>query len=285
MVSCSSTSPASTVPAQPTLMDRIAAAEARLTSVENVANQASTKATNAESSVKNIPDIASLKSDISQLKSDLASLKTQISTPNPDIVSIKTQLADLTTKVTDLSVKLNAHLVASPTPTSNDTNSEADTTVTNEKISVTIKDLGSMIPTGSANFDSEDTIKLSITNSNTTSISSLRLYIYMTPDSNVSKSLIDVPLALGGDISCVNISSSPDEFIFKTGKITVSASKTKTFYLTPTITLLPKAYYRYVNPDLVYSDNSSAPNKINTAYLSDDINFDETVEIIDYNVD
>jgi hypothetical protein len=279
--SCSSPSaPSTPVAPQATLMDRIAAAEARLTSVENVANNANTKAASSISQ----SDLSSLKSDISQLKTDIATLKTQVG--SSDIASLKTQVSDLNTKVADLNTKLTAHLVVAPTPTSTSgSGTGANATVKDDLVTITIKDLGTLITAGNPSFDSDGTIKLSVTNLNTTSISNLRMLVHLLPDSNIAKSLIDVPMGLGGDISAISTTASPDEFIFKTGKLTIAAGKTKTFYLSPTITLLPKAYYRYVSPDLVYSDNSTAPNKINAAYLSDDIAFEETVEIIDYNID
>jgi hypothetical protein len=116
---CSSTS-TTTTPTQPTLMDRIAAAEARLTNVESVATNANTKVTSVEASINKIttqPEISTLKSDISEVKANLSSLKSQVSTPNSDIQTLKTQISELNNKIDELSVKFNAHLVVVPTPT------------------------------------------------------------------------------------------------------------------------------------------------------------------------
>lgn len=289
-----------------TLVKSNANLDVRLATVEN--NQVKTdsnlsKLTNQVSglgSYENFATKSELTNQINNLQNNInQQLSNQVTTLqnkiNEDGQTIKT--------LTDRIVKLETAQTSSNTTTNNSSNNGS---VSSENIIVQVKDLGTEILEGDYDFSGGDSIKITITNKNATSVTDLRLKLYMeTQDNTLSKKYIQDEVTLSGDTTCTLTASSSDSFEFKTGRITVGANKTKTFYLTPAITLKPEYPYLIQDAGGIYtvsgksgkwSLSKTAGDVLGTDYventykygdsiLTEDITYDETIEIIDFNVE
>jgi len=222
--------------------------------LENYINQAlNSKTTDINNQIDELLSAVTILDDRVKaitVPSDVA-YKSDVNTINTDIATIKTQIADIQAKL--------------PTPTPTPTTSGSTTTL--DKLSFMIKDLGTEILEGTSGFDSEESIRLTITNNNTSEVTGLRLYLYLIPDIGLNPKLIDIVngnMRLSGDLTCTLKSSNSDEYKFQTSKINIKAGQTRTFLLTPNIVLLQKAYYKYIDANDGYTNEANAPNKVNT---------------------
>jgi hypothetical protein len=215
-------------------------------------------------------------------------------------VEVDARIATLTTDVATLKTQVSA--LQTPSSTTSGSNTDG--------LKITVKDLGTELLAGAFGFNSDQSIKLTIQNSGTKDISDLRFYVHLTPqDYTLSYSSIDTTngtISLGGDLAFTLSSYSSDDYMFKSGRVSIGAGKTKNYYLTTSVVLKP--LHAYLTTNVNYKVSNSTYNVSGaTYYLSDtsssvdstaisntyqfgtskntnDVTFSESIDLIDYNV-
>ena len=262
----------------------------------NRSNDAVTKATDAQNRVANVENrLNTLPStnntaEIQNLQNELNTLKGN-TVSKADYEALKNSTiskTDYDNKIAELTAKIVAL-----TTTTSSSSSGTSTTSSADGLSVTVKDMGTEILAEEFGFNSDQSIKLTIKNSGSKDISDLRIYLYMqVEDYSLPLSYIDGSMSLGGDMSFSLTSSSSDEFTFRSNRISINAGKTKNYYLTPSVTIKKQSTYPYVGAsgalsmtntgtDVPYTNNPD----YNVSKLKNDVTFDVSVEVIDYNID
>jgi hypothetical protein len=243
--------------------------------------------------------------------SDLGTYKTQTDQKIADLTKANT---DLTTKVTTLTATVTAYETRIAKLETSSTGDSQTGDVTTDKITIGLEDVyGLEIRSSEYNFiESDEALKLTITNNNTTGISGLRLYIYLYPDDTFPVTYVE-SASLGGDKTCTLSYYDNDQYKFKMPKLSIAAGKSVTVYLTPSIMI--KSYYPYLTNNVSFADDPTiyavsgyvgnwyltnnivgslgilgTDYLINTyqyglSKLNQDVTFSTQFEVVDYNID
>lgn len=274
------------------------------------------------SSYAKASELTAIKESVNNLanNSTVKNLQDQVKALSDANAAQNTAIANLKAEIEDLKV----------TPTQTVSGGSGDGVVytsSDEKLEITVKDLGTEILKGSYGFDGSDSIKVTVRNGYATSLSDLRLMLYLeTLDYNLPAKYIASDMEIQGDIGSSLRNSSSSEFEFRTDRITVPALKTKTYYLTPHVVINPEYPYLVCSTyrigsdpetDVSFTNNRGSyliggvrwyyaetlpdsdilndyykvidGSSTSTAYgcpsmLPDDICFDVTFDVIDYNI-